>query len=57
MCVCVCDQGPHLVLQIIEVIFDIHDLSVQHVGPNPAVVQRTVVLLYGPLESWENEFV
>ncbi len=57
VCVCVWDQWPHLVLQFINVIIDINDLSIQHVGPTPAVVQRTVVVLNGALESWENEFI
>lgn len=36
---------------------DVFDLSFQHVGPTPAVFQRAVVVLYGPLESWENECI
>ena len=55
MCVCVCVCVSDLVLQFTDVIVDVHDLSVQHVGSTPALVQRAVVVLYGPLgESWEN---
>lgn len=48
---------PHLVLQFFDIRVDVVNLSIQQVGAASAVIQRAVVVIDGPLGSWENERV
>lgn len=52
----VCACGYPL-LQLINFTIDIFDVSIQGFNSISAVIQCAVVVLDGPLESWENDFI